>query len=211
MKKILLGTALLAIPFLSSAQEGFKYGGKLGLNMANIVGTDLFEVSSKTGLHIGPIAHYGFGDEGNFSVIGELLFDMKGAKYGDDPLALNYLTIPIMPRYRFNFGMYLETGIYLGFLMGASIDGESSYDDVDADGNTISRNVKDRYEGMDFGYTVGIGYIHESGIGIGYRYNLGLKDIHKPVEVDGFGDIDIDTNIHTVGQISLMYYLNWTD
>lgn len=209
-KNLIIAAAVVALPFATMAQSGFKLGAKVGLNMANIVGTDILETSSKTGLHIGPMAHYGFGDEGKFSVLAELLFDMKGAKYDDVPLSLNYIDIPIMARYRFGFGMYLETGIYFGFLMSASLDGESSYDSVDNNGNAITVDYKDQFSGSDLGYCVGIGYIHQSGFGIGYRYNLGLSDINAADDdVDEFEDVS--TNLNTVGQLSLMYYFKWED
>jgi hypothetical protein len=207
MKKILIAAAVVALPFASMAQSGFKLGAKAGLNMANIVGTDILETSSKMGFHVGPMAHYGFGDEGNFSVLAELLFDMKGYKVDDKPFALNYIDVPILARYRFGFGMYLETGFYFGFLMSASYDGESEFDTVDNNGNATKEKYKDSVNGSDFGYCAGIGYIHQSGFGIGYRWNLGLADINKSSDED----IDVETNINSVGQISLMYYFNWED
>lgn len=201
---LLAGTAL-SITTMAQG-EGLKFGAKAGLNMANIVGTDILEASSKTGLHVGPMVNFGLGRNGNFSVLGELLFDMKGCKFRDVPLALNYITVPVMARYRFNFGMYLETGIYFGILMGASVDGESEFDSADSNGNPRKEKVKDSYNGSDLGYTAGIGYIHSSGIGLGYRYNLGLSNINKTS--DGF---DGSANLNTVGQVSLMYYFGWDD
>lgn len=211
MKKITrtLVIASLILPGIMNAQEGFKFGGKLGLNMANIVNTDLANNKSKLGFHAGPTLHYGFGDEGRFGIGLDILYSQKGSKLEDKPYALNYIDVPLYFRYRFGFGLYLEAGVDVGLLMSAKYDGNSEMDATDSNGNPVKEKLKDNLKGTDVGYLVGLGYIHRSGIGIGYRYNLGLTNLNKGSIYDE--DFDGSISLNTVGQISVMYYLGWSE
>ena len=223
MKKTLslLALALLATPFASRAQQGLHFGVKAGLNISNVT-SDLsgYKSKSKIGAHLGPMINFGFGRNGNFSVAGELLFDMKGSKQTiedengdlkDVPFSLTYIDIPIMVRYRFNFGLYAETGLYFGFLMGASIDGENEQEvfvDFDDNGDPVyeKQKVKDNLKGSDLGYVWGLGYIAEGGWGVGYRWNLGLQNIDDTPSSSSF---DSFLFLNVCHQFSFMYYLNW--
>ena len=94
-----------------------KFGGKLGLNMANIVNTDFVDNKSKLGFHVGPTLHYGFGREGRFGIGLDVLYSQKGSTVVDKPYSLDYIDVPLYFRYRFGFGLYLETGVDLGLPM----------------------------------------------------------------------------------------------
>ncbi|MEO5585920.1 MAG: porin family protein [Flavobacteriales bacterium] len=230
MKKITktLVLAAMIVPGVMQAQHGFKVGAKLGLNMANVV--DTYSANkSKLGLHVGPTLHYGFGDEGRFAIGLDLLYSQKGSKsdrYSEDlslkPYSLSYLDVPLYFRYRFGFGLYLETGVDVGLLMSAKYDGKSereetitttTYNNAGDPVTVMSTNkvkIKDETKGVDVGYLFGLGYIHRSGFGIGYRYNLGLTNLNKGSIFDeNYAGTGIALN--TVGQISAMYYFKWSD
>lgn len=205
--------AALVLPGILKAQEGFKIGGKLGLNMANVVNSDIADSKSKLGFHVGPTLHYGLGKEGRFGIGLDVLYSQKGNRqttFGTTdlkPFALDYIDVPLYFRYRFGFGLYLETGIDVGFLMSAKFDGDSEFDDTDDNGKPIKVKIKDNTRGIDYGFIAGLGYIHRSGFGIGYRYNLGLSNINKA----SIYDLDSSISLNTVGQISVMYYFKWSD
>jgi len=199
-----LAIAALVLPGILKAQEGFKFGGKLGLNMASIVNTDFVDNKSKLGFHVGPTLHYGFGREGRFGIGLDVLYSQKGSTVVDKPYSLDYIDVPLYFRYRFGFGLYLETGVDLGLLMNAKYDGESEVDATE-NGKPVKKKLKDNFSGTDYGFLVGLGYIHRTGIGVGYRYNLGLANISKST------DESASISINTVGQISVMYYFKWSD
>lgn len=227
MKKITktLVLAAMIVPGVMQAQHGFKVGAKLGLNMANVIDSDILGSKSKLGLHVGPTLHYGFGDEGRFAIGLDMLYSQKGSKRPDPysadlsikPYSLSYLDVPLYFRFRFGFGLYLETGVDVGLLMSAKYDGKSEREETsttynnDGDPVTVTNKVKikDETKGVDVGYLFGIGYIHRSGFGIGYRYNLGLSNLNKGSIFDE--DYNGGIALNTVGQISAMYYFKWSD
>lgn len=225
MKKITktLVLAAMIVPGVMQAQHGFKVGAKLGLNMANVVDSDVLGNKSKLGLHVGPTLHYGFGDEGRFAIGLDVLYSQKGSKKSDfmtadlKPYSLSYIDVPLYFRFRFGFGLYLETGVDVGLLMSAKYDGNSEREESsttynnDGDPVTVINKVKikDETKGVDVGYLFGLGYIHRSGFGIGYRYNLGLTNLNKGSIFDE--DYNGGIALNTVGQISAMYYFKWSD
>lgn len=209
-----LVVAAMVVPGVMQAQHGFKVGGKAGLNMANIVDSDLPGNKSMMGFHAGPTLHYGFGNEGRAGIGLDVLYSQKGCKttyYSVEAktYALSYIDVPIYFRYRFGFGLYLEAGVDVGLLMSAKYDGNSEVDGSDDNGKPIKVKVRDKLKGTDVGFLLGLGYIHRSGIGIGYRYNLGLMNLNKASIFDLEGE-DLGLRLNTVGQVSLMYYFNWS-
>ena len=222
MKRLLTILSAAAIGTGAMAQgEGLKFGAKAGLNITNTPNTQIGWIcSSKIGAHAGGMMNYGLGRNGNFSILAELLFDMKGSKVQtinaqgateDVPFSLTYLTIPIQARYRFNFGLYAETGPYLGLLLGASLDGDSEYVyDVDDDGNDLKRKVKEDLKGTDFGWAWGVGYINEAGWGVGYRGSFGFNIADPVVDPDNTF-FESYVMINTATQLSFLYYFGWDD
>ena len=224
MKRLLFLLSAAAIGTGVMAQgEGLKFGAKAGLNMTNILQVTTFDIDylpkTKPSIHLGGMMNVGFGRNGNFSLAIDLLYSRKGAKVydvddnGDEqwvPFNLSYIDLPITPRYRFKFGGYLETGPYLGFRLGASRDGETEYDTVNSSGDEVKRKYKEDTKGMDFGWTYGFGYIHESGLGAGFRGALGFMNIDNPEDADAYGD-ETYIALNRGWQLSFMYYFGWND
>lgn len=220
MKRLLFLLSAAAIGTGAMAQgEGLKFGAKAGLNITNTPNTQVGWVSSsKIGAHFGGMMNYGMGRNGNFSIQAELLFDMKGSKVQtfddngalvDAPFSLTYINIPVMPRYRFNFGLYAETGPYFGVLMGASFDGDNEYVyDVDDNGNDLKRKVKEDLKGSDFGWGWGVGYINDAGWGVGYRGSFGFNIADPVVDPDNVF-FENYVMINTATQLSFLYYFGW--
>jgi opacity protein-like surface antigen len=188
MKKILLSAvAIMALGTAAQAQD-MSFGVKAGLNIAN-VGGDAETAGSRMGLHIGGLAEFKLSE--TFAIQPELLYSMQGAKMEfvdfneetfaftteEEDLKLDYLIIPIMGKYYVTESLSIEAGPQIGFLMSAKA------------GDT---DVKDGYEGVDFGINGGLGYALEGGLFFQARYYLGLTSIVKEVEVPEFEGFDIE-------------------
>lgn len=165
MKKIMF----LAMLFVSTAamSQKFQLGVKGGVNISNFTGT--FEQATKeslVGLHFGALINFGFGN--NISLQPELLFSTQGVTLKDvdgtkSDFKVNYLNIPVLLKYKFAGGFFLETGPQIGFLTSAKESGV-----------TVKEFVKD----MDFSWAAGLGFHSNSGFGVDARYNVGLSKVN---------------------------------
>jgi len=174
MKKLFcILTLLLLFNLLLTAQAGkTQFGLKAGVNFASVKVSDGNDYDSRTGFHVGGLAHIHVAD--HFAVQPELVFSAQGGKSGNVELKLNYINIPVLLQYMTNTGFRLQTGPQLGFLVSA----ESEFGDVEVD-------VDDNFKSIDFSWAFGAGYLFASRFGIDARFNLGISDINDngPVEV----------------------------
>lgn len=219
MKKIrfILMITIIAFGFSSMAQV--TYGPKLGLNLANVSGDDVEDASMLIGFNIGAVGNFAINEM--FSVQGELLYDVKGAKYeGEDengdkqdlPLKLSYINIPILAQAQFgdNVKFYGELGPTIGFLMGATMDGESEFKiPTGFNPNTgqityETQKVKESYKGTDIGLAVGAGAkipLNSFGLVVGARYNMGLGTIAEDVNDES---VDVKNGVISIN-VALMF------
>jgi len=180
--KILL-VALLLVSMSGFAQK-FQFGVKAGANFSNFNGT-FEDVTTKTlvGFHAGAFTSFFIGN--HFAIQPEVLISTQGAKIESagekQDFKLTYLTIPVMAKFEFNGGFYLETGPEAGI----NISG----------GDFGDRKVKDVTEGADFLWGFGLGYHAPFGLGIGARYNLGLSKIGNA----NFSDPNFKNSVIQVG------------
>lgn len=219
MKKIRLILLITAIAFGFSSMAQLTYGPKLGLNLANVSGDDVENNSMLIGFNVGAACNYGINDM--FSVQGELLFDVKGAKYeGEDengdkkdiPFKLSYINIPILAQAQFGdeIKFYGELGPTIGFLMGATWDGESEFKvpsgfDITTGQITYeTQKVKESYKGTDIGLAVGAGAkipMNSFALVVGARYNMGLGTIAEDVNGES---VDVKNGVISVN-VGLMF------
>jgi hypothetical protein len=180
MKKVILSLAL-AVGISATASAQARIGLKAGGSLTNITGADAGDSDNKFGFHGGLVANFAFGDA--LALQPEVLFSMKGAQNPDDSkdkLNLNYIDIPVMLQYNAD-GLFFEAGPQLGILASAkSTDGTNDSD------------VKEGFKTIDFGYAVGLGYKLESGPMIGLRYNGGIANIPKEINI---GSSTIDAKV----------------
>jgi len=155
-------TTITSLSFVSAQQTHF--GLKAGLNVSSVDLQDADDFNSKTGLHIGGLAHIHISRQ--FALQPELVYSMQGGKDGDEKLKLNYINIPLLAQYMTNDGFRLQTGPQLGLLTSA----KSEFGDVEVD-------AKDDISSVDFSWTFGAGYLFHSGFGIDARYNHGISNI----------------------------------
>jgi hypothetical protein len=159
---IVLSTGLFA--------QTFQIGLKGGVNVSRFVGTTFNNVDNKAliGFHAGTFLSLLFGD--NFAIQPELLFSTQGTRIsdatnGNQDYKVNYLNVPLMFKYRFPGGFYLEAGPQVGFKLNETAPNHS--------GGTASDFAKN----LDFSIAPGLGFHSKSGIGIGGRYNIGVTKV----------------------------------
>lgn len=97
---------------------------------------------------------------------------------------LRYFNVPILARYKFKSGVYIEAGPMLGLLSKAR---DVFYADVnEKEDLSYINEVRDQYNRIDAGIEAGIGYhvIKGTGYNLGVRYYAGMTEILK----DNTGD-----------------------
>jgi hypothetical protein len=161
MKKCLLATFFLAAGFISQAQ--IKFGAKAGANFANVSGSDAEGNKMKVDFNAGGLVNISLGK--SFGLQPEVVYSGQGYKADGGDFNTSYINVPLLAQYH-HAGFYGETGPQIGFLMSAKVKS-----------NGISVDVKDQLKSTDFSWAFGVGYRHESGLGFGARYNLGLTDL----------------------------------
>jgi hypothetical protein len=181
---IVLSTGLFA--------QKFQLGIKAGVNVSNFTNSD-FDQTSLIGFHAGGILAFLIGN--NFAIQPEVLFSTQGARINSgtskDDYKVSYLTVPVLAKYRFNGGFYLEAGPQVGFKLNENLP----------QSQTVNSFAKD----LDLSVDGGLGWHSNSGFGIGARYCLGISKV---------GDFDATVNPgytpnfkNGVAQVFLFYTL----
>lgn len=207
MKKIFILTVFSFITFASFAQ--LQIGPKLGVNLfrqgLSEQGSQVFTSSFIPGFNAGVGIEYSFG--GRFSVALDALYSQKGGfNQSKVPLQfenvnipvfyeyqdrLNYLNFPVFIKYYLrgkDFGMNLQAGIELGFLMGASNSKGKLTNPNDATDITeiqksdynLGDGPFDTYLKSDFGIMFGAGFFYELDAGriiADLRYHHGTSNV----------------------------------
>jgi len=188
MKKSMIFILLLAST--ATFAQHFELGLKAGANISNFTGaSNEADLKAKTmvGFHGGAFVSLFVGN--NFAIQPEVLLSTQGAKVEQTGVnktdyKLTYINVPVMAKYRFNGGFYLEAGPQIGFKVHEKVDGTS----------------EDFAKSTDFSIAGGIGYHSPIGLGIGARYTAGLSKL---------GDYDVSTTRpdwkNGVAQISIFY------
>ncbi|HUR66750.1 MAG TPA: porin family protein [Chitinophagaceae bacterium] len=179
MKKLMVLFFAFSIT-LSIAAQHTNFGVKAGYNAASVEVSEGADFDSKSGLHVGALAHIHISE--HFAVQPELVFSCQGGESGTSKLKLNYLNLPVLAQYMISNGFRLQTGPQLGFLLSAS----------QTTGN-IEVDLDESFKSVDFSWVFGAGYIFSSGIGIDARYNLGLSDISE------LNNYDVKNRVFQVG------------
>ena len=170
---------MISLTLCSLHAQDVTFGAKAGVNFATLTGDDAEDAESRTSFHIGATAEFSFSD--TFSIQPELLYSGQGyseSGSGYEATAkMDYLNLPIMAKFYVAEGLSLEIGPQIGFLLSAKIEGE-------AEGVSVSVDLKDETKSVDFGANFGVGYKLDSGINLGFRYNLGLMSAADEDSID---------------------------
>jgi len=189
-KSIVILSLLVSFSPLLFAQ-GFQIGAKAGVNISNFTGGNFEDVSKSAlvGFHIGGLINFMFGS--SVSLQPEVLFSTQGAKLEkagvEEDFKVSYVNIPIMLKYKFNGGFYLEAGPQFGFKVSEK---------------TPDQTVENFAKSSDVAAAIGLGYHSKIGLGIGARYVAGIS------KVGDFSGSNIDPDFkNSVIQFSVFYTL----
>src|SRR5688572_8721722 len=125
-KKFCILSAFVLIAYAVAAQQT-HFGLKGGVNISSVEIDDGEDYESKTGVHLGGLAHIHISR--HFALQPELVFSMQGGEdeSEDLKLKLNYVNIPLLAQYMTADGFRLQTGPQLGILTTA----KSKFGDVE--------------------------------------------------------------------------------
>jgi len=191
MKKFIV-IPLLVLSVGVFAQK-FQFGLKAGANLSNFNGVNWDNVDTKPilGFHGGAFLNLLFGD--HFMLSPEALFSTQGAKFetvdeGKQDYKVSYLAVPVLLRYRFNGGFYIEAGPQVSFKLDEKVDNQS-----------VENFAKD----LDLAIDAGIGWHGNGGFCICARYVAGISKVGD-FDDNEFASPDFRNG---VAQISLFYTL----
>lgn len=172
MKNTFYLTLALLLCLGSLHAQDFQFGAKAGVNFANVTGDDVEDASSRTGFHLGAVAHIGISDR--FGIQPELIYSQQGSKDDefDVTLKIDYLNLPVLADITVAEGFSLQVGPQFGF----NINSEAE----DDDGNTADLDI----ETFDLGAAFGAQFKLDSGLFFQARYSLGLSDIAEDADVN---------------------------
>ena len=193
MKKLAL-VLFVGLSFTTAANAQLAFGVKAGANFSSISGSDAQGAKTLVGFNGG--AYLGLGLGHGLSLQPELVYSLQGYKADDGnggtaTQTENYLNIPVLLKYRFPMGLFIETGPQLGFLMSAK--GKEG---------GVSVSDKDFFKSTDVSWALGAGFhIPTTKLAVDARYNFGLTSIAADQSGQSF------TVKNGVFQIGLMYTL----
>lgn len=158
MKTRILIISLLLAPVFLFGQLGI--GIKGGANFSTMSADDYYTTSSITSYHAGIYANIKFSEK--WGLTPEVLWSSQGADFDNMEFVTNYVTVPIMLRWRIIDLISLEAGPQFNILTSAESDGQ---------------DVKDNLTGTTYCAAFG-GLVHlPLGFNVGVRYVMGLSDL----------------------------------
>lgn len=173
MKHLCLVAAGLLVMTTLAAQRTrttTEFGIKGGVNIANLKIDGAGDGDSRTGFHLGGLAHIHVAPK--FAIQPEIMFSTQGRREtiagNEFQTNLSYINIPVLGQYMTGSGFRLQTGPQLGILVDAQAEVN---DDAETD-------VGDNYKTPDISWVFGVSYLTNVRIGFDARYNLGLSNIN---------------------------------
>jgi hypothetical protein len=182
MKKIIVSIAVISmLAFYSQTYaQGIGIGIKVGANFANQSITDVSS-ESVTGFAGGAYLVLAFSEK--WAIQPEVLFSAQGADLPSGTNEFNYMSIPVLLRWKPVSVLSFEAGPQFSSLLSAVSDGT---------------DVKDDFKNSDFGLAVGATVHLPLGLNAGARYIWGFTNV---------SDLQDDTEVkNSVFQI----YAGWT-
>ena len=183
MKKFLViaGIALTSISGFAQNEVGtLSVTPKIGVNAANM---STFEKSDyRIGFAVG--AELGYQVIPDFTVSIAALYSQQGTnahtEWSDGTIKLDYLNLPIMANYYWDYGITLKVGLQPGINLNAkgTINGQKK--ECDLDGATIDENGNGiLLRPVMVSLPVGISYETKNNLVFDLRYNIGITDAMK--------------------------------
>lgn len=182
MKKIILSFAVIAFIIVSSKvnAQGIGVGIKAGANFANQSITDI-DTDTRTGFHAGAYVIVSFSEK--WAIQPELLYSSQGSELPDETSEFNYMSIPLLLRWKPAKVLSFHAGPQFGALLDAKLDGE---------------DIKEDIKNSDFGLALGATVHLPLGFNAGLRYVWGFTNV---------AELQDDTEVkNSVVQV----YAGWT-
>jgi len=165
----------------------FKFGVKLGLNMATIpttlkIKTAFNETKNNTlstkyipSLYFGFLTEYTLNNK-NFKIQAELLYSRNGSRHSENQyVIIDELLMPLVLKYdlshNFNLPLNICGGVYTGYIFKAI--GFEDYDDAP------KYDITSQYTSFDSGMVIGVDYAITDNIIVDFRFNYGFLNISK--------------------------------
>lgn len=171
MKKLfVLIVCIISANTTFAQKDGFSWGVKAGLNIADFNGKDVKGSKMKAAYHAGVVTEFGIADW--FAISPELMFSAQGFSMKDDgetlKLNANYINLPIMAKFYVLDKLSIDFGPQLGYAVSikSKLDGEKAKID------------SDDYKGFDVALGAGVTYNFCS-MFASARYNYGLTNVIK--------------------------------
>jgi hypothetical protein len=178
MKKSFLFAVLFLVPFIIHAQ-GVGIGIKAGANWAN-QDIENVDINSVTSYHAGAYVNLNFSDK--WGITPEVLYSVYGSELNNVKLDLDYISIPLMLRFKPISLLSLEAGPQFSILTKANLHGD---------------DIKNQLKTNDFGLAFGAGLHLPLGFNAGARYILGFTDIS-------------DVSAESIKNRTFQIYVGWT-
>lgn len=187
MKKVFFTTlALLAFVYAGAQEKDkpvkeTKFGSKLGMNLANLAGSDAGDANIIIGFNAGLFVEIPISDKFTFQP--EILYSAQGSKSegpinvqgtvynAEATLKFNYINIPLMFKYHIDKKFSLEAGPYVGILASSKV--KYKIDGVGSD----TADIKNITKSTDLGIGIGMNYEFSDVIFANARYQGGLTQI----------------------------------
>jgi len=185
MKRPIVILALLAFMAAGLHAQGIGLGIKAGANFANQAVKDV-DTKSITNFHGGAYLNINFND--HFGITPEVLFSSTGSKWEDLQVDYNYVSIPVMIRFKPIKLIKVEAGPQFSFLTKAELEDFG--------------DISDQLKKNDFGLAFGAGLNLPFGLNAGARYVLGLSNVSDVSD----GDVASEEIKNRTFQI----YVGWT-
>ena len=188
MKKMMITVFILSFVLIGAlSAQGFGYGVKAGMNMANITGDEVEDAKIKPGMTIGGFATIPLGDK--LSIRPEILFTQKGYRIKESEegyeykgkAKMNWLDIPILAVYEVAEGIKAFVGPYFDLYLGGEYVIESDFGDFDE--KIEGEDVNSLGMGLMFGGAYGV----TKSIDVEARVALGLTSMDEDFTIKNFG------------------------
>lgn len=157
-------------------------GAKIGLNIANLNGSDDKGLETKNGFVIGYFIALQIGP--NLAVQPELLYTQKGSQGNvgnlNTKFSMNYIEVPVLLRYMFSTSGDSKLFLVFGPALALNVKGEVV---LSSGGKFLSIDMANQ-KSVDFGLVMGGGVSIESGhtrILLEARYTVGLSNAFSDV------------------------------
>lgn len=176
---------------VSSAQQRFTAGPRIGLNLSNYWGS-ADGMSFTPGLTAGAFLMYS--SLNHFGISGDVLYSQRGTSYQGNNMKfiqrVNYLEIPVVARYFLTLNGNFRPNLFVGPSLGIKLNAKRIKGDyLQGTGPVLNGDNSDAFNNLDLGATGGIqlnwGTGNRQHFLIDARYTLGLTDVQAFTNVWG--------------------------